>query len=159
MIIHHPIEPVYSSSSRILILGSFPSVKSREGRFFYHHKGNRFWHVMEDLFSVSLPDIETRRAFLLEKNIALWDSIASCEIEGSDDSRIRNARPNDLDRILSVADIRMIFTNGKKSDEMYAKHFERERICLPSTSARNVSWPYDRLLARWSVIKEYLKEE
>ena len=107
--VQHPFPPLYDAHSEILILGSFPSVKSREQRFFYGHPQNRFWRVTAAVFGCSVPQsIDEKRTFLLEKHIALWDVIASCEITGSSDSSIRNVIPNDLTPILSAAHIRQI---------------------------------------------------
>ena len=111
----HPIPPVFDSASRILILGSFPSVKSRKD-IFYHHPQNRFWKTLAGILAVPVPgSIDEKKEFLLSHHIALWDVIASCSIEGSSDSSIRDVVPNDLSRILSTADIRAIFCNGKTS--------------------------------------------
>ena len=101
MIINHPIKPFYNENSRILILGSFPSVKSREQMFFYGHPQNRFWTVIARIFGSIVPKtIEEKKEILLVNNIALWDVIASCEIEGSADSTIKNVRANDIGKIL-----------------------------------------------------------
>ena len=121
----HPIPPVFDSASRILILGSFPSVKSREGHFFYHHPQNRFRKTLAGILAVPVPgSIDEKKEFLLSHHIALWDVIASCSIEGSSDSSIRDVVPNDLSRILSTADIRAIFCNGKTSWNYYRKYQE-----------------------------------
>ena len=143
--IHHPIEPVYDSQSRILILGSFPSVKSREAMFFYGHPRNRFWKVTAAVFGCRVPQtIEEKRSFLLTNGIAVWDVIASCEIEGSSDSTIRNVTPNDLSKILNSAPVEQIFVNGKTALKYYEKYLRpvtgREAICLPSTSPANADW-------------------
>ena len=109
----HPIPPVYDKNSKILILGSFPSVKSREAGFFYGHPQNRYWKVLAGVFKDAVPEtIPDKKAFLLRHNIAAWDVIASCDIEGSSDASINNAVPNDLKAILKTADIRQIYTNG-----------------------------------------------
>ena len=119
----HPIPPVFDRNSKILILGSFPSVKSREGHFFYHHPQNRFWKTLAGVLDVPVPDtIAEKKAFLLSHRIALWDVIASCSIEGSSDSSIRDVVPNALSRILSAADIQAIFCNGKTSWNYYKKY-------------------------------------
>lgn len=156
--VSHPILPVFNSESRILILGSFPSVKSREGRFFYHHPQNRFWKVLAAVFDASVPvSIEEKRAFLLYHHIAVWDVIASCTIEGSSDSSIRNVVPNDLSQILETAMIRQIYCNGAASHKYFKKYQEaptgRTAIALPSTSPANASWSVERLLTKWSVIR------
>ena len=155
----HPFGPLYSNESRVLILGSFPSVKSREQNFFYGHPQNRFWKVIATLFNEHVPvNIEDKRRLILCNRLALWDSIAECEITGSSDSSIRNARANDISTILNNAPIEKIFTNGKKSHELYVKYIEpsvgRKAICLPSTSPANAQWTLDKLIDAWSVIKD-----
>ena len=154
-----PIPPVYDRNSRILILGSFPSVKSREQGFFYGHKQNRFWKVTAGVFGQPVPEtIEEKRKFLLEQHIAVWDVIASCEIEGSSDASIRSVIPNDLSGILKTADIRQIFCNGGKSFELYVKYLlpvtGREAVKLPSTSPANAAASLEVLLQKWKIIKE-----
>ena len=155
----HPISPTYDSRSRILILGSFPSVKSREIGYFYGHPQNRFWKVLAAIFNNECPNtIEEKRNFLLSNKIAVWDVIASCDIEGSSDSSIKNVVANDLSKILESAKITRIFTNGKKADSLYKKFTEEKTgikaTCLPSTSPANAAWSFERLLEAWQVIKE-----
>lgn len=155
----HPIDPVYDSSSEILILGSFPSVKSREEGFFYGYPQNRFWKVTSAVCGEEIPKtIEEKRAFLLRNHIALWDVIHSCDIEGSNDSSIRNVVPNDLNKILYAADIKVIYVNGKTAYRYYHKYIEketlREAVCLPSTSPANASWSTDKLVHEWQRIIE-----
>ncbi len=150
----HPFPPLYDERSRILILGSFPSVKSREQRFFYGHPQNRFWKVLASVLGSPVPaDIPEKRDMLLSRGIALWDSIARCDIEGSADASIENVVPNDLSPILDTAEIRQIFCNGRKSCEMYARYIEpsvkRQAVCLPSTSPANAAWSLDRLTEAW----------
>ncbi|MCR5294268.1 MAG: DNA-deoxyinosine glycosylase [Lachnospiraceae bacterium] len=150
----HPIPPVYDSSSSILILGSFPSVKSRETGFFYGHPQNRYWRVLAAVFEDELPSgIPEKKAFLLRHGIAAWDVIASCDIEGSSDSSIRNAVPNDLSLILAAADIRRICANGRTAFKLYQKYMApllgRDCICLPSTSPANAAWSEERLIRAW----------
>ncbi|MCD7839900.1 MAG: DNA-deoxyinosine glycosylase, partial [Erysipelotrichaceae bacterium] len=119
----HNIEPIYNEDSKILILGSFPSVKSREAQFFYHHPQNRFWKVLAQIYQHDeLTTIEDKKTFLLENHTAVWDVIESCDIKGSSDSSIENVKVNDINRILEVADIQAIYTNGKKSHQMYQKY-------------------------------------
>ena len=121
--IQHPIEPVYDKNSKILILGSFPSVKSREAGFFYGHPQNRFWKVLAAMCECEVPvTIEEKKVFLLENHIAVWDVIRSCDIEGSSDSSIKNVIPNDLGLILEEADIKQIYVNGKKAEQLYQKY-------------------------------------
>lgn len=152
--ITHPFPPLYDESSKILILGSFPSVKSREQRFFYGHPQNRFWKVLAGVLGCAVPtDIPEKRDMLLSHGIALWDSIARCDIEGSADASIENVAPNDLSPILSAAEIRQIFCNGRKSWEMYGRYIEpaicRQAVCLPSTSPANAAWSLERLTQAW----------
>ena len=155
----HTIGSLFTENSKILILGSFPSVKSREVNFFYGHKQNRFWPVMERLFNVSLPTIDDRRAFILSHDIALWDVIGSCTIEGSGDQSIRDVVPNDLTSITSSAPIRHIFINGGKAYQLYKKYDRDIPIPvtpLPSTSPANASCSLDRLVKEWFVITQAL---
>jgi len=157
-IIRHPIPPVYDENSEMLILGSFPSVKSREAAFFYGHPRNRFWRVTAAVFGEKTPvTIEEKKAFLLRNRIALWDVIASCEIEGSADQSIRHAVPNDLTPILQTANIRRIFVNGKKAEQLYnrliAPKIGRKAVCLPSTSPANAAKSLEQLIREWSVIR------
>ena len=158
----HPIPPVFDRNSKILILGSFPSVKSREGHFFYHHPQNRFWKTLAEVLDVPVPDtIAEKKAFLLSHRIALWDVIASCSIEGSSDSSIRDVVPNDLSVILSTADIRAIFCNGKTSWNYYRKYQEAvtgiPAVSLPSTSPANAAWSLEKLKGAWNVILPYIR--
>lgn len=154
----HPFGPLYSDKSKVLILGSFPSVKSREQNFFYGHPQNRFWKIMAYIYGKPIPKtIEEKRSLILDNGLALWDSIASCEIIGSSDASIKNAKANDINVILDNSNIEKIFTNGKKSHELYVKYIlpatGREDICLPSTSPANAQWSLERLIEAWSVIK------
>ena len=154
----HPFPPLYNKNSKILILGSFPSVKSREQMFFYGHPQNRFWKVISAVFECDEPKtIEEKKLVLLQNKIALWDVIASCEITGSSDSSIKNVRVNDLSAILSEADIRQIFVNGKTAEKyfkMYTKpQISMDATCLPSTSPANAAWNIERLVEKWKVIK------
>ena len=147
----HPFPPVYDAESEILILGSFPSVKSREIMFYYGHPQNRFWRVLAAVYNADVPqNIDEKTRFLLKHHIALWDVLASCEI--------KNAVPNDLSVILSRADIRRIYTNGKTSEKYYKRFSEeitgRGSVCLPSTSPANAVWSLDRLIGAWKVIAE-----
>ena len=155
--LEHPIHPVYDKNSKILILGSFPSVKSRETNFFYGHPQNRFWKVLSAVFETEIPTtVEEKRRFLLEHHVAVWDVIHSCEIVGSSDSSIKNVVPNDLTEILSTAQIEQIFVNGKKAEQFYKKYIEKEMgrkaICLPSTSPANAAWSVERLGGEWKQI-------
>ena len=156
--IHHPIPPIYDENSKILILGSFPSVKSREIEFFYGHPQNRFWRVIAAVFDSSVPQtIDEKRELLLAHGVAVWDVIGSCEITGSSDSSIKNVVPNDLGEIFAAADIKQIFVNGKTAEKYYNKYMKekygREAVCLPSTSPANASWTTEKLVEAWRVIK------
>lgn len=154
----HPFPPLYNKDSRILILGSFPSVKSREQMFFYGHPQNRFWKVISSVFECNVPHtIEEKKQLLFEHGIALWDVIASCEITGSSDSSIRNVKVNDLSKIFKEADIRQIFVNGKTAEKYFKKYtkaqIKRDAVCLPSTSPANAAWSVERLVEEWKVLK------
>lgn len=158
MIVNHPITPLFNKHSRVLILGSFPSVKSREEMFFYGHKQNRFWKVVSAVFDEATPTtVEDKRDFVLRNNLALWDVIASCEIVGSSDSSIKNVLANDLSVILSNANIEKIFVNGKTAYKYYNKYILNtigvEAVCLPSTSPANAMWSLDKLIEQWQKIK------
>lgn len=153
----HGFEPVYDKNSRVLILGTLPSVKSTEQGFYYGHPQNRFWRLMAELLGCHKPSsVEEKKNMLLSGGIALWDVIKRCDIEGSSDASIRNAEPNDIMRILSDADIKAIYANGGKAAELYNKLIlpvtGREIITLPSTSPANASWNFERLKDAWSVI-------
>ena len=157
--IQHPFGPLFSPDSRILILGSFPSVKSREQNFFYGHPQNRFWKVIAAVFGQEVPKtIPEKKELILSHHLALWDSIASCVITGSSDASIREVRANDLRLILDHAPIGAIFCNGWKSHEMYEKYIQpelgRDAFRLPSTSPANAQWSLEKLVDAWSVIKE-----
>ena len=152
--VKHPFPPLYDENSKILILGSFPSVKSREQMFFYGHPQNRFWKVISKVFEASTPTtVEEKREFLLSNNIALWDVIASCEISGSSDSSIKNVVANDLSEILNTADIEKIFVNGKTAEKYFNKYtkklINRDAVCLPSTSPANAAWSVEKLIKVW----------
>ena len=154
----HPIPPFFRADSNILILGSFPSVKSREQRFFYGHPQNRFWKVIARVFKDDEPgSIPEKKAFLARHRIALWDSIGRCTIEGSADSTIRDVVPNDLCVILNAAPICAIFCNGKTSLACYNRYIlpvlGREAIVLPSTSPANAAWSVDRLADAWNAVR------
>lgn len=153
----HNIEPVYDSRSRILILGSFPSVKSREAGFFYGHPKNRFWRVTAEVFNENVPvSTDEKKAFLLRNHIALWDVIAKCDIEGSSDSSIKNVEPNDLSVIFRAADIEKIFVNGKTAEKYYNRYILPKTgiraVCLPSTSPANASISLSELIEKWKII-------
>ncbi len=155
----HPFLPVYDSRSRILVLGTFPSVKSRENQFYYGHPRNRFWKVIAGLWEEREPEtIAEKKALLLNHGIALWDVIVSCDIIGSSDSSIRNPVPAPLEQMLSQADIRQIFGNGRKACQLYDRYSRQKTgkdiVCLPSTSPANAACSLERLLEEWAVIKD-----
>lgn len=157
--IKHPFPPLYDKDSKILVLGSFPSVKSREQLFFYGHPQNRFWKVTAAVFGDDVPkSIEDKKAFLHKNHIALWDVIASCDIEGSADSTIKNVVPNDLDAIIKNSKVKRIFVNGKTAEKYYNKYTKdklgRVAVCLPSTSPANAAWSIERLVGAWRIINE-----
>lgn len=155
--IRHEFDPVYDRNSEILILGTLPSVKSREQRFYYGHKQNRFWKVIAALYGEAVPvTIEEKKKILLRHHIALFDVIAECDIAGSSDSTIRNVVPTDLSVILKQAPVRKIFANGNKAYDLYMKYsYEKtgmEARRLPSTSPANAAYQMERLLQSWKVI-------
>lgn len=157
--VNHPFPPLYDKNSKVLILGSFPSVKSREQNFFYGHPQNRFWKVVATVLEKEIPTtIEEKREFLLSSNIALWDVIASCEITGSSDSSIKNVVANDLTEILETANIKKIFVNGKTAEKYYNRYIKgkigRDAVCLPSTSPANAMWNVESLVEEWKKIKK-----
>ena len=157
--IRHPFGPLFTRESRTLILGSFPSVKSREQNFFYGHPQNRFWKVIAALYHQEVPvTVPEKKELILGNGLALWDSIASCVITGSSDASIRDVRPNDLRIILDCCPIGRIYCNGRKSWEMYEKYIlpetGRAAACLPSTSPANAQWTLEKLIDAWSVIKD-----
>ena len=161
MRLQHTIAPLYDKRSRILILGSFPSVKSRESGFFYGHPQNRYWRVLANLWGEPVPQtVEQKRDFLLRHHIAAWDVIADCEITGSSDASIRDATPNDLSPIFAAADIRAVFVNGGTAARLYQKHMKEYPPCivLPSTSPANAAWGMERLCQAWRVVKEKAEE-
>lgn len=154
----HPIKPLYSQNSEILILGSFPSIKSREQMFYYGHPQNRFWRVLAAIFELPIPEtIDEKRELILSHNLALWDVLASCEISGSADSSIKNATANDLSEILNNSKVKKIFVNGKTAEKYYIKYLEPKykikAICLPSTSPANATYSLDKLINEWNIIK------
>lgn len=148
----HPFKPIWDSESRILILGSFPSVKSREEGFYYGHPRNRFWPVMERLFDTELRNTEEKTEFLLSHHIALSDVIARCDITKSADASIRNAIPQDLAMIIAASKISAVYANGSKAAELYRRFFDGNIIQLPSTSPANAAWTLDRLCDEWKQI-------
>lgn len=150
----HPFPPLFSSESRILILGSLPSVKSREEMFFYGHPQNRFWKMLSLIFQTPAPEkIEDKKQLILSHNLALWDTIYSCDIIGSSDSSIRNVTPTDLTKILDNSKIEKVICNGKTSGKYYEqyqmKNTNLKPVILPSTSPANAVYRLDRLAELW----------
>jgi len=161
-LLFHTIPPVYDENSKILILGSFPSPKSRETLFYYGHPQNRFWPVLARIFDTAVPSTnDEKKKFLLARHIALWDVLASCTIRNADDSSIKNYTENDLTEILDRADIRAIFTTGGQANRLYTKlcypKTHIPAIALPSTSPANCRMQIDKLAEEYMVILKYLK--
>ncbi|HEY9575436.1 MAG TPA: DNA-deoxyinosine glycosylase [Lachnospiraceae bacterium] len=153
----HPIKPLYDKNSKILILGSLPSVKSREQMFFYGHPQNRFWKLLAALYEEETPQtVEEKRDFALQHEIALWDTIYSCDIKGSSDSSIKNVVPTDLREIIKNSKVSRIFCNGKTSGNYFHKYQEKmlgmAAEILPSTSPANAAWTIEKLKEKWKVI-------
>ncbi len=162
--VSHVFPAVFDDRSRILILGSFPSVKSREMQFYYGHKQNRFWKMVSEMLKEEVPQtIEEKKGMLLRNHIALWDVIDSCTIIGSSDSSIEDVKANDIAGLLKKTEIVKVFLNGRKAYELYNKHVLKqtgvEGILLPSTSSANAGRKYEDLLEDWQMITEYLGEE
>ncbi|MGN1019292.1 MAG: DNA-deoxyinosine glycosylase [Aristaeellaceae bacterium] len=150
----HPFPPVVGPESRILILGSFPSVRSREEGFFYGHPRNRFWPMLAAIYDEETPlTIPARQSLILRHGLALWDVIASCRIEGSADATVRDAVPVDIARVTDVADIERVVCNGALAGKLYAQHLQPllhlEAAVLPSTSPANAAWRFSCLKDRW----------
>ena len=153
----HSFEPVYDKDSEILILGTLPSVKSRENNFYYGHKQNRFWKVLATLLKEPVPEtIEEKKAVLLAHRIALWDVIQSCDIKGSSDSSIKNVQPTDIGMILEKTNVTQIYANGNKAGQLYKRYqfpvTGIEATVLPSTSPANAAWSLARLCEAWKTI-------
>ena len=157
--VFHTILPVYDKTSRVLLLGTMPSPKSREAGFYYGHPQNRMWKVLGQVFGEETPmGTEARRAFLLRHHIAMWDVLAACTIRGAEDSSIADAVPNDIRPILSEAPVEHIYTTGRKAFSLYRQSLQpvtgREAICLPSTSPANCRREtVDTLTEAYSVLK------
>ncbi|MCI2062139.1 MAG: DNA-deoxyinosine glycosylase [Eubacteriaceae bacterium] len=162
----HGFGPVYNEKSRVLILGSFPSVKSRETGFYYGHLRNRFWEILALVTGDHVPDsVAGKREYLLDHGIALYDVIESCDVIGSSDSSIRNVVPADLRSIIMSSEVTAVFTNGALAEKYYVKYQEAETkitaVCLPSTSPANAAYNIERLYEKWNIVSEHLhrKEE
>jgi len=160
--ITHAFAPVFDSESRILILGTMPSPKSRELGFYYSHPRNRFWPVMANIFGEEIPKTpEYKKAFCLRHKIALWDVLRECDIEGASDSSIKNAVPNDISVILNSADIKAVFATGTTAAKLYKKFIEPKtgipEVALPSTSPANAKAKFEELAEKYKIILDYLK--
>lgn len=152
--ISHPFEPVCDGACRALVLGTFPSVKSRANLFYYGHPQNRFWRVLAALFGAPVPDgVQEKRALLLANRVALWDVLAACDIRGSADTSIRNPVPNDIGQILRGAPIACVFANGQAAAALYRRYAQPATgvpaYALPSTSPANAAWTLERLVQAW----------
>lgn len=155
--VEHTFEPVYDKNSKVLILGTLPSVKSRENNFYYGHPRNRFWKVLSHILEEPLPGtVEQKKELLLNSGIAVWDVVKSCDIHASSDSSITNVVPADINLILSQADIRKIYANGGAAYNLYNKYClpdtGREITKLPSTSPANAAYTLEKLVSRWKEI-------
>ena len=152
--VKHEFQPVYDENSKILILGTLPSVKSREQHFYYGHKQNRFWKVLAAICEEPVPEkIEEKKSFLLRNGIAVWDVISECDIIGSSDSSIKNVVPADVKRLLEKTNIKSLYGNGAAACRLYMKYsyeiVHKEIIQLPSTSPANASFSLERLIREW----------
>lgn len=157
----HTLDPLFDALSRVLILGTLPSPKSREAGFYYYHPQNRFWPVLSTILNEPFPEtIEDKRSLCLRNKIALWDVLASCRIEGASDATIRDPVPNDLPWLLGQTDIRAIFCTGAKAHELYQKLlFQRTglpAVRLPSTSPANAAWTLPKLCEKYRLITEFI---
>ncbi len=153
----HGIDPVCAPDAKILILGSFPSVASREAGFYYAHKQNRFFKVLPALFGEERPaDTNGKKEFLIRHGIALWDVIQSCDVEKSSDSSIRNVTPNGIAALIAGTDIKTVYLNGNTAAKLYEKYVlpsvSLPYLRLPSTSPANAAFSVERLVNEWSVI-------
>lgn len=162
-LVRHTIEPVFDAHSRVLILGTMPSPKSRALGFYYGHPQNRFWRVLSAVLGDDIPAApEEKRAYLLARHIAMWDALASCEISGASDSSIRNPQPNELSHILSAAPVRCVFTTGKAASRLYRRYCMAqtgmEDVCLPSPSAANCGMPFDVLVQEYGAVRTVLEQ-
>ena len=155
----HNFPPLFAPDSRALILGSIPSPKSREQAFFYGHPQNRFWPVLAAVFGEPAPQtIEDKRSLALRHRIAMWDTLAACDIRGASDTSIRNPVANDLPWLIAQTQVRAVFCTGATSYKYYKKLCQPqtgiEAVCLPSTSPANVAWSKERLIQAYSVIAQ-----
>ena len=153
----HPLKPIYNSNSKILILGTLPSVKSRENNMYYSHPKNRFWVVLATIFNEQVPSTnKEKEEFILNHNIALWDVLKSCKIKGSSDSSIKDPIVNDFNIIFNNCNITAVFTTGKKATKLYKDLTGKDSIYLPSTSPANCSLSLEELIKEYKIILNYL---
>lgn len=161
MKVMHEFKPIYDNKSKILILGTMPSIKSRANKFYYANPTNRFFKIMESLFNTKLLSNDDKKAFLLKNKIALWDVCKECDILASSDSSIKNIIPNDISIILNSAPIKAIFTTGKTAYKLYQKYIfpttKIEAISLPSSSSANASYSLDKLINEYQIILKFLE--
>ena len=161
--VNHELLPIYDNESKILILGSIPSPKSREYKFYYAHPQNKFWKVLSEIFNTQIPnDNKTKKEFLLKNKIALWDVISSCDMVGASDISIKNVKVNDINKIINNSEVKTIFTTGKKANDLYMKYCYPntliKSIYLPSTSPANcANYTFEDLVSEYKIILNYLK--
>lgn len=156
-LVTHPFKPFFNENSKILILGSFPSTKSREYGFYYQHPRNRFWRILENLFETKLSNITQQQNFLREKNIALWDVLASCKIKNSEDKTISYAKANNINLILTQTKIKVIFTTGQSAYKFFQKFYPNlNAIALPSSSPANLNFSFEKLLQSYKILKDFI---
>ena len=161
MLVTHELSPIYDKYSKVLILGTIPSVKSREAGFYYAHPANRFWPVLENLFNTKLSTKEEKIEFLHKNHIALWDVFKSCDIHASSDASIKNYELNDIDMITNIANIQAIFCTGKTAYNNLIKNYKTTIpiFCLPSPSSANATFKLNDLIKEYSIIKKYIKNK
>ena len=158
--IKHNIKPIYDKNSQVLILGSFPSPKSRENGIFYGNPQNRFWKVLSKVFNEKIGvSAEEKREFCLKKHIALWDVVGECEIEGANDATIKNVKPNDIKIITNFAPIKAIFTTGTMATKLYRQYFDDKNIYLPSTSPTNFHYKIEDLIKKYAIVLNVMGKE
>ena len=163
----HPFKPIFDKNSKILILGSFPSVISRKFGFYYTNPQNRFWRVLAGILNAAVPEsTDEKIKFLLSHHIAIYDAAISCEIEGSSDSKMSKIVPVNLKPIFKEANIRQVYANGGKAYEICEKYLEdeiikatkNEVIKLPSTSPANAKFSLEKLKCEWKVVANTLRD-
>lgn len=161
MVTVYSFEPIFDQNSKVLILGTVPSVTSRKKNFYYSHANNRFWKIFENLFNVKLNSQESKINFLLKNNIALWGTIKKCKIKASKDSSIRNVEVNDINSIIKLSKIKNIYVTGKVALKIYnkqiKKHTKIKAVYLPCPSSANASFNLDKLINLYQVILNNLK--